>query len=126
MAWQFAGSLAAVAFLVLLAWRLGFTGIPRLEDEAHARTLALDVPGGFEAVAVTLDRSGHAALLRDAAGRIVLVAPAGAHFIARLLAPGTAVTREGERLTVSAQRVSATLDLGRVADDWAEAITALH
>lgn len=126
MALQFAGSLAAVYFLIVLAWWLGFRGAPQLVDEAHARSLAHEVPGGFDAVAVALDRSGHAALLRDAAGRIALVAPAGAHFVAQLLAPGTTVTRKLQRLKVSAHKVSVSLDLGQAADDWADAITALH
>jgi hypothetical protein len=32
--WQFAGSLAAVAALVVLSWKLGFSGPPELLDEA--------------------------------------------------------------------------------------------
>ena len=125
MAWQFAGSLAAVAFLVLLAWRLGFAGSPRLEDEAHARSLAQEVPGGFDAVAVALDQSARAALLRDAAGRIVLVAPSGAHYVARLLAPGTTAIRDGESLAVSARGFATNLNL-ESAGDWVRAIAALH
>jgi hypothetical protein len=126
VAWQFAGSFAAVLFLIGLAWRFGFRGKPQLEDEGRARSLAQAVSGGFDAVAVALDRSGHAALLRDAAGRIVLVAPSGAHFVARVLPAGTTVTREGELLGVSVQGGSVSLDLGQAADDWANTITALH
>lgn len=126
MAWQFAGSLAAVAFLIVLAWRLGFAGAPLLDDEEHARGLAHETSGGFEAIAVTLDSSRHAALLRDAAGRIVLVAPAGAHFVARLLGPGTRVTREGGRLTLNVTGAPTSLELGAQADDWADAIAALQ
>ena len=125
MAWQFAGSLAAVAFLVVLASRLGFTGSPRLADEAQARSLAQTVPGGFDAVAVALDQSARAALLRDAAGRIVLVAPSGAHYVARLLAPGTNAIRDGESLIVSARGFATSLDV-ESADDWVRAIAALH
>jgi len=126
MAWQFAGSLVAVAFLVILAWRLGFDGAPQLEGEAHARSFAHDVPGGFDPVDIAMDRSGHAALLRDAAGRLVLVAPAGAHFVARPLPPDTTVASEAGRLVVSASGVSVSLELGQAADDWEQAIAALY
>lgn len=125
MAWQLAGSAAAVAFLIVLAWKLGFSGRPELADQAHARALADEVPGGFEAVAVALDRTRCAALLRDASGRIVLIAPAGAHFVVRRLGPGSKAACEGGRLTVSGSGVSASLDLGREAGDWAEAIAGL-
>jgi len=125
VAWQFAGSLAAVVFLIILAWRLGFKGAPRLDDEAHARSLAHEVPGGFDATTAALDRLSHAALLSDAAGRIVLVAPCGAHFVARLLAPDTTVMHDGERLSVRTGGLSASLHL-EAASDWAEAIAALH
>jgi hypothetical protein len=126
VAWQLAGSVAAVAFLIVLAWRLGFSGAPELADEAQARSLAEEVPGGFDPVAVALDRSRRAALLRDASGHIVLVAPAGAHFVARRLEQGTKATCEDGRLIVSASCTSASLDLGRQAGDWAEAIARLE
>jgi hypothetical protein len=125
MAWQLAGSAAAVAVLVVLAWRLGFSGSPELAGEAHARSLAEEVPGGFEAIAVGLDQSRRAALLRDASGGIVLIAPAGAHFVARRLGRGSKAVREDGRLTVSGSGASARLDLGQEADDWAKAIARL-
>ena len=125
MAWQFAGSLAAVAILVFLAWKWGFAGHPELLDESEARALADEVPGGFVAKAITLDASRHAALLRDEAGRVVLLAPAGAHFIARLLGPGIEVARDGGELTLRGRDLSIRLELGPHADDWAKAIARL-
>ena len=76
MAWQFAGSLAAVAILVFLAWK-------------------------------------------------VLLVPAGAHFIARLLGPGIEVARDGGELTLRGRDLSIRLELGPHADDWAKAIARL-
>lgn len=126
MEWQLAGSVAAVALLVMLAWRWGFTGLPELRGEGEARQLADEVPGGFTAVALSLDRSRHGALLRDAAGRIVLVSPAGAHFTARLLGPDFKATRSDGELTLHGRGVSVRLDLGREAKDWEEAIARLE
>jgi hypothetical protein len=120
--WQFAGSVAAIAVLVLLASRLGFAGRPELLDEEEARSFAAEIPGGFDAVAVGLDRARNAALLRDGAGRVVLVTPVGAHFVARLLGPEFATSRDGHRLVLRDGRSTATLDLGPDADAWAEAI----
>ena len=120
--WQFAGSVAAIAALVLLASRLGFAGRPELLDEGEARSLAAEIPGGFDAVAVGLDRARNAALLRDDGGRVVLVTPVGAHFVARLLGPEVALSREGHRLVLRDGRRTATLDLGSDADAWTRAI----
>lgn len=123
--WQLAGSVAAVGLLVLLAWKLGFAGRPDLLNEAEARSLASELPGGFDAAILRLDRLRNAALLRDVAGRIVLVAPAGAHFVARSLEPGVAVSSAEGVLTLRHGRLSVTLDLGSEADDWAAAISRL-
>jgi hypothetical protein len=124
--WQFAASLAAVAGLVILARRLGFSGRPEPLDEEQARTLAAEVPGGFDAVRVTLDRAGTAALLHDAGGRIVLVVPAGAHFIVRLLSPTVRADAADGRLTVHDGSLAAALDLGVETEDWAMMLGALE
>lgn len=125
MVWQFAGSIAAVTLLVLLAWKWGFAGAPELSGEEEARALADEVPGGFAATAVALDRTGNGALLRDEAGRMVLVAPAGAHFIARLLGPGIRVERSEGELVLRGGGISVRLDLGPEATGWAQAIERL-
>lgn len=125
MAWQFAGSIAAVTLLVLLAWKWGFAGPPELSGEEEARALADEVPGGFAATALSLDRTRNGALLRDEAGRVVLVAPAGAHFIARLLGPGIRVERNEGELVLRGGGISVRLDLGPEAAGWAQAIERL-
>ncbi len=126
VAWQFAGSLAAVAVMVALAWRFGFSGAPKLADEAEARAIAEGLHGGFAATHVALDRQGHGALLRDASGRIALVHPHGAHFVAVLLdRPVPAGARDGS-LEVFYSRRSVELDLGpAAAADWAAALDRL-
>ena len=123
--WQFAGSLVAVVALVLLAAKFGFSGRPALIDEDEARLLASEVPGGFEAERIALDRSRCGALLSDGAGRIVLVAPCGAHFVARLLGPGAQIDAVDGRLTVRDAALAATLELGDETDDWAKLLAAL-
>lgn len=124
---QFAGSLAAVAMLVLVAWRLRLGGEARISNEAEARELADDALCGFEPETVALDRAGHGALLCDAAGRIVLLAPHGSRFVGRLLDGRARARVEGERLVVrvgETRFAPATLEVAD-ADAWSRAIEAL-
>ena len=78
---QFAGSLAAVLALAWFARRLGLGGDPRLRDPAEVRRLANEALSGFEAQDVVLDRAGIGALLRDPAGRIMLLRRHGARWV---------------------------------------------
>lgn len=66
--WQFAVSLLAVAMMIGMAWKFGFSGQPQLEDEREASRLAASVYGGFVPVAVGIDAERHSALLRDRLG----------------------------------------------------------
>jgi hypothetical protein len=86
---QFLASLAAILVLAWLARRLGLGRDIRIRDEQHARLLADEVICGFEAQEIALDRSGSAALLRDQAGRVILVKVHGAQFAGRLLGRGS-------------------------------------
>jgi len=125
---QFAGSLAAVALLVFGAYRLGFVREARLAGEEEARDIAGLAPRGFEPVALALDRDGRGALLRDAAGRIVLLAPHGAHFVVRELDPPARAQAHGGMLSLMCERHTTSLvslDLGDSAPDWAARISAL-
>jgi len=115
------GSLIAVLFLAWLSARLGLGGEPRIRDEAHARELADDAQCGFTPTDIAIDRNGAAALLRDNAGRVMLLRRHGAHFAARMLEPSAAVRLERERLIVApADRWfgAAVLDLGAPAPRW--------
>jgi hypothetical protein len=124
---QFAGSLGAVLLLIFVARRLRLGGEAKIADEADARDLADNAVCGFEAEAVALDRSGRGALLRDRAGRILLLAPHGNRFVGRLLDARATARIEGERLVIaSGERPLAqvTLDLPDPAA-WSRAIEAL-
>ena len=122
------GSLLAIFALAGLAWKLGLGGDLRIRDEAHARELAEEAVSGFEASEVTIDRAGHAALLRDAEGRVLLLRRHGAHFAARLLT-GHAHARLDRNLLVigTAERRfgEVTLDVGAEAQYWAASLRRL-
>jgi hypothetical protein len=124
---QFAGSIAAVLLLVVVAWRLRLGGEARIADEAEARVLADDTLCGFEAESVALDRAGRGALLRDAAGRIMLLSVHGNRFVGRVLDARSRTRLEGDRLTITvgeARLASAMLELAD-APAWCRAIDAL-
>ncbi len=80
-----AGSGLAVAGLVALCWALGFRGTLHLDGEAEAIALARMMPGGFSPTTVLLAADARHALLADMTGKLVLVMPHGANFIARSL-----------------------------------------
>jgi hypothetical protein len=125
---QFLGSLIAILALAGLAWWLKLGPAPRLADEASARAAADEAVPGFDPIAIGLDREGRGALLRDAAGRVLLLRPHGVHFAGRVLTgmararveEGTLVIDTGERRYGSARLL---LD---DAAAWAETIEALE
>lgn len=122
---QFLGSLLAIAALVAIAWWLRLGGAPRISGEAEARELADSAVCGFEPAEIALDADGRGALLRDATGRIMLLAPHGIHFAARILGQETTARLDGGRLTVSAgeRRLRpVTLDIGTQASAWCKHI----
>ena len=115
------GSLVAILFLSWLSARLGLGGDPRIHDEDHARQLADDALCGFAASQIAIDRNRAAALLRDEAGRVMLLRRHGAQFAARLLEPSATIRLVRGQLTVSPadRRFGATvLDLGTKAPRW--------
>jgi hypothetical protein len=57
---------------------------PQLTGTDEAVALAQSLPGGFAAERVLLAADRHQALLVDGHGRLALVSPHGAHFIAHL------------------------------------------
>lgn len=97
---QFLGSLAAILALAGIARWLKLGPEPRLRDEAEARIAAEEAVSGFEPVKIGLDREGRGALMRDAAGRVLLLRPHGSHFAGRLLLPGARATREGDAIAI--------------------------
>lgn len=124
----FAGSLAGVTLLVLAVRWLGLGPAPVITDETSARQLAEDAICGFDARDAVLDASGHGALVSNGDGRILLLAPHGAHFAARLLDAASRVQRSGTTLSIDtgeARFAPATLDLGPAAAIWEQRLTSL-
>jgi hypothetical protein len=126
---QFAVSLVAISMLVLVCARLGLGGAPIISSEQEARQLADNAICGFEAEGIALDERGAGALLRDPDGRILLLAPHGSRFIARLLEAGTQVDMSEagslQLRTTDPQLAMAQLQLGAVAPAWRHSIEQL-
>ena len=96
-----AGSLVAILLLSWLSARFGLGGQPRIRDENHARELADDALCSFAPTQIAIDRDGAAALLRDDAGRVMLLRRHGAHFAARLLERSATVRLDRDQVTVA-------------------------
>lgn len=125
---QLGGSLVAILLLAWLAQRLGLGGDPRIRDESEARRLAGEAIWGFEAVEIGLDRAGTGALLRDRAGRVLLLRRHGAHFAARLLDSHEGIRLDRNFLVIAAgERAfgTVTLDLREQAQTWAGTLRRL-
>ena len=129
LALQFGGSLAAILLLAWLARRLGLGGDPRLRDPDEAKRLAGEALYGFEAQEVVLDRAGIGALLRDSAGRVMLLRCHGARWAGRLLDSHVGVRLDRSFMTIAPPDKAfgaVTLDLGDQAQVWAESLRRLR
>ncbi len=125
---QLAVSLAAILAISWLARRMGLGGDIRLRDEGEARRLASDSVCGFVAEDVIIDRAGIGALLRDRAGRVMLLRRHGVHFVARLLDSHAGIRLDRNFLTIATAERSfgaVTLDLGAQAQVWAGSLRRL-
>ena len=98
---QFLGSLVAILALAGIARMLRLGGNPRIVDPAHARKLADEAVSGFDARAISIDCDGQAAILRDPAGRVLILRRHGGKFAGRLLGPGSAASLKGSQLQVT-------------------------
>ncbi len=116
------GASVAVIALVALSFWLGFRGQPQLDGADEAALLAAGLPGGFIPGTVALDRNRAAALVSDGRDRFALIAPHGAHFIAREVGLLDRVERAGDRLTITTGHSSVQLLLGAEAEQWAAQI----
>lgn len=126
---KYGGSLLAVALLIAISLKMGLGGDVRLRGEDHARELADAAVCGFEAVAIGLDRAGIGALLRDRAGRVMLIRRHGAHFAARLLDSHADARLDRNFLTIGSGEATfgaVTLDLGPEAQVWAGSLRRLQ
>lgn len=121
-------SLGAVLLMAALAWWLKLGGDVRIKSEAEARILADQAVCGFKPVDLAIDRAGIGALLRDAAGRQMLLRRNGAHFVGRLLDSHVVARLDRNFLTIgTGERTfgSITLDLGPEAQYWASGLRHL-
>ena len=126
---QFGGSLGAIVLLAWFAWRLGLGGDPRLRDPGEARRLAGEALDGFEAHEVVLDRAGIGALLRDPAGRVMLLRRHGARWAGRLLDSHAGVRLDRTFMTIATHDRTfgtITLDLGVQAQAWASSLRRMR
>jgi hypothetical protein len=89
LAVKFGGSLLAIVAIAWLVRRMGLgTGHERIRDEAHAIELAEEAECGFDGVAADVDAAGYGAIVRNAAGAMMLVRAHGNRFAARRIDTG--------------------------------------
>lgn len=122
-----ASGIAILAVAGLARW-MGLGADLRIRDADHARFLAGQAVDGFEAVDVALDRAGIGALLRDAAGRQMLLRRHGAMWVGRLLDDRVEARLDRDFLTIGTGEQTfgkITLHLGDVAQVWAAGLRRL-
>jgi len=126
---QLGGSVVAVLFVVWLVGKMGLGADPRIADDAHAIRLAEEAEAGFGGIEVARDRAGFAAIVRNAAGRQLLVRAHGNHFAARPLDTNVMGRLDKDFLTLTMpERTfgSVTLHLGKDAGMWASRMRDLN
>lgn len=127
---QFTVSLIAILALAWLARWLGLGRNTRIKDEAHARRLANEVVFDFEAQDIALDEGGHAALLRDEAGAIILIKLHGVQFCGRMLGTESHAAMWQDRGKTSLEVQSGERLFGKAflniaaPEEWLEAINS--
>ena len=112
---QFLGSLAAILALAWLVRKMKLGPPVRIENADHARELAEEQLDGYEPVEIAVDRAGYGAIMRDAAGRIMVLKPHGAHVAGRILTSHASCRLNRNQLTLGTADKrfgSITLDLG--------------
>lgn len=125
---KLAGSLAAVFAVAWLVKVMKLGGEARIRDAAHAIQLAEEAEVGFGGSEVALDRARFAAIVRNAAGRQMLVRAHGTQFAARIVDDGFTGRLDKDFLTLTAPETtfgSVTLQLGRDAGLWASRMREL-
>ena len=109
--------MAVLGLVALSAW-LGFRGQPVLEGEHEARALAQSISGGFAAATVLLADDGRYALLSDSRGRVAVVLPHGAHFIARAIDCAMTAQHDDTVLDLVVGRETVRIPLGQQLPAW--------
>ena len=127
---QLGGSLAAILALFALARWLGLgADPPQIDGQDDALRRAAEADSAFAPDRVAVDARGHAALLADVDGRIMLLRPHGAHFVGTMAAPGWQVAPAGGVLTIRVgRRVAPQVALVLGADEarlWNRLLSAI-
>ncbi len=125
---QLGGSLIAILLLALIAKWLGLGRDVRIANVAEAKALAESAIAGFQARDVALDRAGLGALLRDDAGRFMILRRHGARFVGRLLDSHSHCRLDRDFLNVATSDSFARpviLHLGAEAKIWASRLRDL-
>ena len=126
---QLAGSLVAVLFVAWLVKRMGLGTDPRIADAAHAIRLADEAETGFGGIEVARDRAGFAAIVRNAAGQMMLVRAHGNHFAARPVDAAVVGRLDKDFLTLTMPEKTfgaVTLQLGKDSGMWASRMRELN
>lgn len=121
-------SLLLMVALYGLARLLKLGGDARIADAAHAADLARAALPGFEPVEISLDRARIGALVRDEAGRVVLVRRHGARFVGKQLTSHHGIRLDRTMLTLETGDPgfgTLTIDLGAQAQVWAASLRRL-
>ena len=93
------GSLVAVLLLARTARWMGLGAThEQIVDEAHAIQLADEAECGFDGIAADVDAAGYGAIVRNAAGAMMLVRAHGNRFAARRIDPGFTARLDRNRL----------------------------
>ncbi len=125
---QLGGSLVAILLLALIAKWLGLGRDVRIANVAEAKALAASAIAGFDARDVALDRAGLGALLRDDAGRFMILRRHGARFVGRMLDSHSHCRLDRDFLNVATSEYFARpviLHLGKDAKIWASRLREL-
>lgn len=121
-------SLVLVLALYAFARGLRLGGDVRIADAAHAAQLAAAAVSGFVAHETVLDRARIGALVRDRAGRVLLIRRHGARFVCRELTSHVGIRLDRHTLTLETgdrRSGTLTLDLGPQAQIWAASLRRL-
>lgn len=113
LAIKFGSSLLAIVAIAWLVRRMGLgTAHERIRDEAHAIELAEEAECGFDGVAADVDAAGYGAIVRNAAGAMMLVRAHGNRFAARRIDTGFTARLDRNRLWLhSGERTFGSVEL---------------
>jgi hypothetical protein len=107
------GSLVAVLLLAQVARWMGLGAThERIRDEGHAIQLAEEAECGFDGVAADVDAAGYGAIVRNAAGAMMLIRAHGNRFAARRIDRGFTARLDRNRLWLaSGERTFGAVEL---------------